>query len=140
MDSLRRNKTTAAQAMAIEDGNTNALTRPPRPYNQGYKALLQQWRALPISPQRQAFLANYQNHQVMVLVSPTGSGKTTQAPTWVLFDEYESGLMIACTQPRRVAATSVAQRVAQELDVDLGQEVGYGIGQDSMASKETRLK
>jgi pre-mRNA-splicing factor ATP-dependent RNA helicase DHX15/PRP43 len=140
METLRRNKTTAAQAIAIEDGNTNTLTRPPRPYRQGYKTLLQQRRDLPISSKRQAFLTKYQNHQVMVLVSPTGSGKTTQAPTWVLFDEYESGLIVACTHPRRAAATSMARRVAQELDVDLAQEVGYGIGQDTMSSEATRLK
>jgi pre-mRNA-splicing factor ATP-dependent RNA helicase DHX15/PRP43 len=139
METLRRNKTTAAQAIAIEDGYTNTLTHPPRQYRPGYKALLQQRRALPISSQRQAFLAKYQDHQVMVLVGPTGSGKMTQVPAWVVFDEYESGLKVACTQPRRLAATSVAQPVAQELDVDLGKEVGYAIGQDSVSSDETRL-
>jgi pre-mRNA-splicing factor ATP-dependent RNA helicase DHX15/PRP43 len=62
-------------------------------------------------------------------VGETGSGKTTQIPQFVLYDDlpHLNNKMVACTQPRRVAAMSVAQRVAQEMDVTLGEEVGYSI-------------
>jgi pre-mRNA-splicing factor ATP-dependent RNA helicase DHX15/PRP43 len=49
-------------------------------------------------------------------------------------------MQIACTQPRRVAATNVARRVAQELDVEIGQEVGYSVRFENQSSNATRLK
>ena len=61
-------------------------------------------------------------HQCIVLVGETGSGKTTQIPQWCV--EYSKSLgskAVACTQPRRVAAMSVAQRVSEEMDVALGE-------------------
>ena len=71
----------------------------------------------------------------------TGSGKTTQIPQFVLFDDLPQhrGKLIACTQPRRVAAMSVAQRVADEMDVELGEEVGYSIRFDNKTSSKTIL-
>lgn len=60
-------------------------------------------------------------HQCIVLVGETGSGKTTQIPQWCV--EYSRSIGnkgVACTQPRRVAAMSVAQRVSEEMDVALG--------------------
>ena len=75
-----------------------------------------------------------------MLSSETGAGKTTQIPQFILFDEFSSGLAVACTQPRRLAAISVARRVAQEMDVDLGSEVGYCVRFDNTTSRKTRLK
>ncbi|KAF8485644.1 P-loop containing nucleoside triphosphate hydrolase protein [Gautieria morchelliformis] len=65
----------------------------------------------------------------MIMTGDTGAGKTTQIPQFVAFSDlpHTKGKMIACTQPRRVAATSVAQRVADEMDVSLGKHVGYSI-------------
>ncbi|KAG9510914.1 Pre-mRNA-splicing factor ATP-dependent RNA helicase DHX15 [Fragariocoptes setiger] len=81
-------------------------------------------------------------HQTIVLVGETGSGKTTQIPQWCV--EFclgsEKKLAVACTQPRRVAAMSVAARVAEEMDVKLGEEVGYSIRFESCASNKTVLK
>jgi pre-mRNA-splicing factor ATP-dependent RNA helicase DHX15/PRP43 len=74
------------------------------------------------------------------VVGDTGSGKTTQISQYVLFDEWESNLGVACTQPRRIAATSVARRVAHEMDVPLGNIVGYKVRFDYKTSEETRLK
>lgn len=69
-------------------------------------------------------LTTYHSAQIMVLSSETGSGKSTQVTPLLLYDEYESGLRVACTQPRRLAATQLAKRVAKELEVTLGEEVG----------------
>ncbi len=67
---------------------------------------------------RAEFLEMFQKSQIMVFVGETGSGKTTQIPQFVLFDDMpqKHGKLVACTQPRRVAAMSVAQRVADEMD------------------------
>ena len=72
----------------------------------------------------------------------TGSGKTTQIPSALLEQGFGGSphQLIACTQPRRVAAMSVAKRVADELDVTLGEEVGYNIRFDDKSSPRTVLK
>lgn len=84
----------------------------------------------------------YQKSQILVFVGETGSGKTTQIPQFVLFDDLPQSQrkLVACTQPRRVAAMSVAQRVANEMDVTLGDEVGYSIRFEDVTSQKTILK
>ena len=91
---------------------------------------------------RDEFLKLYQRSQILVFVGETGSGKTTQIPQFVLFDDLpqEQRKLVACTQPRRVAAMSVAQRVANEMDVTLGEEVGYSIRFEDVTSQRTILK
>lgn len=80
-------------------------------------------------------------HQCIVLVGETGSGKTTQIPQWCMEYARSIGLKgVCCTQPRRVAAMSVAQRVSEEMDVALGQEVGYSIRFEDCSSAKTVLK
>lgn len=88
------------------------------------------------------FLQLYQQSQILVFVGETGSGKTTQIPQFVLYDDLPQtqGKMVACTQPRRVAAMSVAQRVAAEMDVKLGEEVGYSIRFEDMTGPKTIMK
>lgn len=91
---------------------------------------------------RQEFLDKYHSTQILVFVGETGSGKTTQIPQYVVYDElpHLNGKLIACTQPRRVAAMSVAQRVADEMDVTLGEEVGYSIRFEDKTTPKTMLK
>lgn len=91
---------------------------------------------------RDEFLAMYHKSQFLVFVGETGSGKTTQIPQFVLFDDlpHINRKLVACTQPRRVAAMSVAERVANEMDVTIGEEVGYSIRFEDVTSQKTILK
>lgn len=128
------------EGIAKEDLLINTLNG--KPYSKNYKSILSQRRQLPIYKQRSEFLNLIHNNQILVLVGETGSGKTTQVPQFVLFDDASTkeGQIIACTQPRRVAATSVARRVAEEMDVTLGEQVGYSIRFEDCTSSSTVLK
>jgi pre-mRNA-splicing factor ATP-dependent RNA helicase DHX38/PRP16 len=77
---------------------------------------------------------------VTVVVGETGSGKTTQLGQFLFEDGYGSYGMIGCTQPRRVAAMSVAKRVAEEMGCKLGSTVGYAIRFEDCTSAETKIK
>ena len=70
----------------------------------------------------------------------TGSGKTTQLTQFLYEDGYSKVGLIGCTQPRRVAAMSVAKRVSEEMEVDLGGLVGYAIRFEDCTSKDTAIK
>ena len=98
-------------------------------------------RALPIYAWRQQFLDAVEAHQVLVIVGETGSGKTTQLPQYLHEAGYtKDQLKIGCTQPRRVAAMSVAARVADEMGVKLGNEVGYAIRFEDQTGPKTVIK
>lgn len=78
-----------------------------------------------------------ERHQVVIVCGDTGSGKTTQLPKIALeLGRGQEGKRIGCTQPRRIAATSVAKRVAEELQVELGNEVGYQIRFDDRTKRD----
>ena len=92
---------------------------------------------LPVSLLREEILEAIERHQVVVIAGATGSGKTTQIPKMCLELGRKS---IAHTQPRRIAARSVAERIAEELKVELGQEVGYQVRFTDTSSKKTLVK
>ncbi|KAJ7594465.1 P-loop containing nucleoside triphosphate hydrolase protein [Mycena floridula] len=96
---------------------------------------------LPIFKHRQKLLYCLEKYGVIIVVGQTGCGKTTQLPQYLLEAGWASeGNIIACTQPRRVAATSVATRVATEVGTILGDEVGYTIRFEDVSNKErTRI-
>lgn len=98
-------------------------------------------RSLPIYSFRDDLLAAIADHQVLIIVGETGSGKTTQIPQYLHEAGYtKGGLKVGCTQPRRVAAMSVAARVADEMGVKVGNEVGYAIRFEDATSDKTILK
>ena len=87
-------------------------------------------------------MAAMRSSQVVVVVGETGSGKTTQLPKMAMELAVEEGRdgRIGCTQPRRLAATSVARRVAEELQVEVGKEVGWQVRFTEVVGKETLVK
>ena len=98
-------------------------------------------KSLPIYAYRDQFLAALEEYQILVIVGETGSGKTTQLPQYLHEAGYtKGGLKVGCTQPRRVAAMSVAARVADEMGVKVGNEVGYSIRFEDATSEKTILK
>ncbi|KAI4526136.1 P-loop containing nucleoside triphosphate hydrolase protein [Schizophyllum commune Loenen D] len=99
-----------------------------------------QRRSLPIYKLRDPLLKAIDEHQVLIVVGDTGSGKTTQMVQYLAEAGYADKGRIGCTQPRRVAAMSVAKRVAEEVGCRLGQEVGYTIRFEDCTSPETRIK
>jgi pre-mRNA-splicing factor ATP-dependent RNA helicase DHX16 len=105
------------------------------------KSIEETRKSLPIYRFRNELINAVKDHQSLVVIGETGSGKTTQMPQYLLEEGLNHGLMIACTQPRRVAAMSVAARVAEERGVRLGQEVGYSIRfEDKTTEGKTKLK
>ncbi|KAG9255660.1 P-loop containing nucleoside triphosphate hydrolase protein [Emericellopsis atlantica] len=98
-------------------------------------------KTLPIYQYRDEFIAALEQYQVLVIVGETGSGKTTQLPQYLHEAGYtKNGMKVGCTQPRRVAAMSVAARVAEEMGVKVGNEVGYSIRFEDNTSDKTILK
>eukprot|EP01104_Vermistella_antarctica_P011829 TRINITY_DN3342_c0_g1_i1.p1 TRINITY_DN3342_c0_g1~~TRINITY_DN3342_c0_g1_i1.p1 ORF type:complete len:1157 (+),score=290.43 TRINITY_DN3342_c0_g1_i1:229-3699(+) len=105
------------------------------------ESLTEQRKTLPIYKLRTELLNAFHDNQVLVVIGETGSGKTTQITQYLAEAGYGSkGLRIGCTQPRRVAAMSVAKRVSEEFGCRLGQEVGYAIRFEDCTSSETILK
>ncbi|MDP2439473.1 MAG: oligonucleotide/oligosaccharide-binding fold domain-containing protein [archaeon] len=115
---------------------------PPPPANSDEVGTLLLAKELPIHAFSQGMLEVVAKHQVTVIVGETGSGKTTQIPQYLHRAGYsKGGRRIGCTQPRRVAAMSVARRVAQEMGVRLGEEVGYSIRfEDRTSAEKTVVK
>merc|ERR1719499_2236476 len=89
---------------------------------------------------KRRFLDKLRKNQCVVLVGETGSGKTTQIPQFCVEEYGAPGQMVACTQPRRVAAMSVAKRVSEEMDVKLGEQCGYTIRFEDCTSERTVMK
>ncbi|KAJ4770243.1 hypothetical protein LUZ62_054500 [Rhynchospora pubera] len=90
--------------------------------------------------QKKELIQAVHDNQVLVVIGETGSGKTTQVTQYLAEAGYTTNGMIGCTQPRRVAAMSVAKRVAEEFGCRLGEEVGYAIRFEDCTGPETVIK
>ena len=95
---------------------------------------------LPITARKDEIVQTIRDNPVVIVAGETGSGKTTQLPKMCLEAGCGSEAKIACTQPRRVAALSVSRRIAEELDVNWGEEVGCKIRFKDETAPETRIK
>jgi len=102
-------------------------------------ALLSARQALPIWSCRKALVMKLAAHTTLILTGETGCGKTTQIPQFLHAAGYTAQGLIGITQPRRVAAISVAARVAAEMGVGLGGLVGYAVRFDEQTSRSTRI-
>jgi len=110
--------------------NSPALLRPQIRYTS----------SLPILEKKDEIIAALRSHQVLIIAGETGSGKTTQLPLICLEAGRGTQGKIGCTQPRRIAATSIAQRVASECGCTIGNEIGYKIRFSDHDSPRTSVK
>ncbi|CAD5218685.1 unnamed protein product [Bursaphelenchus okinawaensis] len=104
------------------------------------KTIKQQREYLPVFAVRQKLLQVIRDNSVIIVIGETGSGKTTQLTQYLMEDGYGKSGLIGCTQPRRVAAMSVAKRVSEEMNVELGKECGYAIRFEDCTSDDTVIK
>ncbi|KAK8260864.1 hypothetical protein V6Z12_D13G147700 [Gossypium hirsutum] len=104
------------------------------------KSIAEQRQYLPIYSVRDELLQVIRENQVVVVVGETGSGKTTQLTQYLHEDGYTINGVVGCTQPRRVAAMSVAKRVSEEMETELGDKVGYAIRFEDVTGPNTIIK
>jgi ATP-dependent RNA helicase DHX8/PRP22 len=103
-------------------------------------SIKEQRESLPIFQFREELIEAVRSNQVLVVIGETGSGKTTQMTQYLAEAGFAIRGKIGCTQPRRVAATSVAKRVSEEVGCKVGEEVGYTIRFEDCTSPATRIK
>ncbi|EDO14625.1 hypothetical protein Kpol_322p2 [Vanderwaltozyma polyspora DSM 70294] len=99
-----------------------------------------QRQSLPVYKMKSQLMDAVKNNQFLVIVGETGSGKTTQITQYLYDEGFGDTGIIGCTQPRRVAAVSVANRVAEEFGCKIGNEVGYTIRFEDVTNQKTRIK
>ncbi|KAM9840963.1 ATP-dependent RNA helicase DQX1 isoform 2-T2 [Aulostomus maculatus] len=112
------------------------------PFSSRYYTLLEERRQLPIKRLRENLLERLENHNMVLLSAPSGAGKSTQVPQWCVeyaLSELSQG-RVCCSQPYSVAAVSLALRVADEMDLSLGLEVGYRVSHDNSCTPDTILR
>eukprot|EP00667_Euglena_gracilis_P002128 EG_transcript_2127 len=105
-----------------------------------FEKIQNQRASLPITKCRDELMQQVRDNKVLVIVGETGSGKTTQLTQFLHQAGYTKGGRIGCTQPRRVAAMSVAKRVSEEFGCQLGDEIGYSIRFEDVTSDKTIIK
>uniref|UniRef100_A0A915NES1 RNA helicase n=1 Tax=Meloidogyne javanica TaxID=6303 RepID=A0A915NES1_MELJA len=123
---------------ALEVGKPNRINLEDIHYS---LSIQQQRQRLPISKYRNQLLYLVEKYKTVVVVGETGSGKSTQLPQYLAeFGWAQEGKKICITQPRRVAAVTLANRLAEEMMCSLGSEVGYAVRFDECISDKTKIK
>uniref|UniRef100_A0A8B9HP93 RNA helicase n=1 Tax=Astyanax mexicanus TaxID=7994 RepID=A0A8B9HP93_ASTMX len=143
-DLLPRTDRGLSLSLETDKNRTNGRLQkglPQVPQRRGPSELESFRRTLPVYERQEEIVATIKENQVVLVVGETGSGKTTQIPQFLLDDSYQKGIpcRIFCTQPRRLAAIAVAERVAAERGESIGQTVGYQIRLESRVSPKTLL-
>ncbi|KAL3631244.1 Pre-mRNA-splicing factor ATP-dependent RNA helicase DEAH10 [Castilleja foliolosa] len=119
----------------------NQLNGPKADSHARRQKIEQHRKALPIAAVEKKLLEEVSKNDILIIVGETGSGKTTQLPQYLFNGGFcRNGGVIGITQPRRVAAVTVAKRVAEECGATLGQKVGYSIRFEDTTSSSTRIK
>ena len=103
-------------------------------------SIQEQRRSLPVYAMRDLLIKAIRENNILIIVGETGSGKTTQLTQYLVEAGLNGHRMVGCTQPRRVAATSVASRVAEEFGCRVGEEVGFSVRFLEKTSKRTIIK
>ena len=102
--------------------------------------IVQQRHSLPIYQARGRLLKFMKNNETVIVIADTGVGKTTQIPQYLHEDRQDANGGICVTQPRRVAAISVAKRLAEEMNTNVGGLVGFSVRFEDVTSKKTKLR
>lgn len=135
----------SAKVNAANSGGVPEWKRAVQPKDQSYgkrekTTIKQQRESLPVYAFQDQLIEAIRQHQILIVVGETGSGKTTQTTQYLAEAGFTDSGIIGCTQPRRVAAKSVAKRVSEEVGCILGEEVGYSIRFEECTSSNTKIK
>ncbi|XP_018325016.1 ATP-dependent RNA helicase DHX33 [Agrilus planipennis] len=130
-----------SKKIKFEDKSNSLLNKHGSNERRGKLSLQEQKRRLPIFDKRNQLLNLITRYNTLVIIGETGCGKTTQIPQYIFSARLQGNGKIAVTQPRRVAAISIALRVAQEMaNGSVGDTVGYSVRFEDVTSKKTKIK
>lgn len=137
---LRSAKANAAKPEPVPEWKQALVSKTQPMGRRTHLSIKEQRQSLPVYAFREQLIKAVHENQLLIVVGETGSGKTTQLTQYLAEAGFTKNGMIGCTQPRRVAAMSVAKRVAEEVGCQLGQEVGYTIRFEDQTSSATQIK
>ena len=137
---LRNARASAAKTEAVPEWKRAIVPKDLSFGKRTTMSIKQQRESLPVFAFRKQLIDAVRENQILIVVGETGSGKTTQLTQYLAEAGFTENGVIGCTQPRRVAAMSVAKRVAEEVGCQLGNEVGYTIRFEDCTSPSTKIK